>query len=303
MSETVMADAQASKAFILRPFENFEATYQGESADRPIMLTELGQPFDEAVNSGVDGYDPRLVRGLSVPMGSRILLWLPILFWVSASDPVTVNRYEWRLFWRLRNVFDFNNFRKSYHYPKQADGIPETILVPPMPARQRRVIIPCAENSVVYNGDEPGVISTGSIDNAYLSASQSIFFERFYGANWAGQRQNPLIPNGTRNPYQPDGSSYPNGTLGSLQQGIADPGNPATLFPATGPGFMLHEMQAMGDELLIGVQRESTEAFPDWDFTSGDEPGPDYTLSTLLGNGLGEELQDLGVFVFTANTP
>jgi len=62
MSQTVLADAQFTNAFVLQPFAGFEDTYQGVNAGNPILLTEGGEPRDSL--AGESGYAPNLGRGL-----------------------------------------------------------------------------------------------------------------------------------------------------------------------------------------------------------------------------------------------
>ena len=59
-SSTVLADAQFGTARILRPYDGFEAVYQGQPASTPIMLSEVvdppgGDPLDPSASDHVTG--------------------------------------------------------------------------------------------------------------------------------------------------------------------------------------------------------------------------------------------------------
>src|SRR5271154_5270739 len=126
MGRTVLADAQYGVVRILRPFAGFEATYTGKSTGgNPIAFTQGGLPLDPL--AGQPGYAPTLLRGLSVPIGSRILLWIPAIEAVVGGVGVP---YSYSFAWRYRSVFDYRQNRGPWHYAKQAAGVPDTTAPP-----------------------------------------------------------------------------------------------------------------------------------------------------------------------------
>lgn len=281
MSVPVMADAQFGVARILRPYPHFEAVYQGQDADVPIMFTENGKALDSLAAAGTAGYDPQLVAGLSVPMGARIVLYIPFVAWLRGREVSTVNRYEWRILWRLRNVFDYRNARIPYHYPKQGQGVPDTSVVPP--ASPVRVVLPAAHNPIVYAGNEPSQM----IDGRFPPANQSIYIEQLLPTNF------PFL----KRPLNPGGVS------GTIMQGVADPGNPIFGDTALVPEYIIHEVQAVGDEMLIAVRRPVVDDAPDWDFTAPPATGSDFLFSLELGNASGSIYSDIGVYCFVGSAP
>lgn len=266
MSETVLADPQFSIVRVLRPFANYEAVYDGASAITPIMVTEDGQALDQ--RAGQDGYDPNLVRGVETPLGSRVLLWLPITFYQTGADPpVFEGVYRWQILWRFRNTFDFRQDRKPYHFPRQGLGAPDSTLTPPAP----RVVIPAANNTITYIQTEPAspiarvVQNVRSEDLNFGSVNNSV----------------PLTPSGA---------------AGVIQQGVADP---TLLAGARGPLYQVHEVQALGDEMLLGVLRDNAGA-TNWGFNEAGlfPANADVNLSRLFGAG-----DNVGVYVSVGAAP
>lgn len=273
-SSTVLADAQFGAARILRPFANFVDLYQGQPVSTPIMLTEVvdppgGEPLDPLAQVNTPGYSPRLLRGIDVPLGSRVVLWLPALTALVAA-PSTIARYEWTLCWRLRNVFDYRQARIPWHFPKQDAGFPET-----GPEAGARVIIPCATQTLPYpETPEPA----GTIANVVTNLRQEAV------STGRTPPSNPLIPSGG---------------IGYYQQGLGDP-NASPIFSQ--PLYQIHEVQAVGDELLIALTRNG-DVVPNWDFNT-----PllnDWQVNFYLG-GTGAAAPprpDIGVYVLTGSAP
>lgn len=263
---TVLADAQFGVARILRPWDgalSLTGPYQGASVSRQIMLTEVidppgGQPLDPFAQARQTGYDPALVKGIEVPVGSRVVLWLPAI----QFGGMTPGRYAWSIMWRLRNTYDYRNARIPYHYPKQGEGVADTTPGVAGP----RVVIPAAYQSVIYNETpEPGS---------------------------ATARVNPNI----RSEDVTTGSSnlglpfLPGGSEGHIQQGLA---NPAVNAAAPYPLYQVHEVQAVGDEMLISVYRDNS-AGGSWDFATTDQ---------FLAQYLGSNFPDIGVYVLVGSAP
>ena len=289
----VLADAQFSVARILRPYAGFEADYQGVTVDRQIMCTEVltgtgGEPLDDQARISRTGYDPALVRGLKVPMGARVLIWLPkILPNNSLVNPNPQLRYKWTLQWRMRNVFDFRQTRTPFHYPKQGLGFPDSSSGVP----QSRVVIPAANQTTVYVQSEPTVASATVAQNARV---EDITTGGIYPGAVGGL---PLIPGGGD---------------GTIEQGILDPALAGIGVLAKPSLYQLIETQAGGDELLVGLWRDDDEGnnVPTWDFG---QPVTEFdtNVAILLGVGSttasGLQIQgpfpDIGVYVMVGAAP
>ena len=288
MAETVLADAQFGIEHILRPFAGFESVYQGQSAARQIMLSEVvggtgGAALDEQAARGVAGYDPALVKGLAVPLGARVLIWLPK---IQPQNLPTAQRYNFSIQWRLRNVFDFRQLRTPYHYPKQVPGVPDTTGGPASP----RVVLPVASQTTVYVTAEPSATGPTSTDTVVQNArTESVSVGGIY----------PGAINGL--PFVPGGAT------GVLQQGILDPASVIGGGGGAQSGFyQLLETQAAGDELLIGMWRDDS-VVADWDFGSPVVGQVDSQVSQFLGADVTSitptSFPDIGVYVSFGTAP
>lgn len=286
---TVLADAQFGTARILRPYKDFELDYEGQPVDRQIMMTEVltppgGEPRDDRARQLLPGYDPNLVRGLKVPLGARVMIWFPKIVpdnVLAPGDPDI--RYQWTVQWRLRNVFDFRQSRIPFHYPKQGQGVPDTSGGPASP----RVVIPGANQTIVYTQGEPSGVTNGVAQNARTESYT--FGGQFPGLNFG----TPIMPGGAE---------------GAIQQGILDPATfPGNSFGAKSSLYQLLETQAAGDELLIGLTRVDPGSVPNWEF--GQNPGQfDTAVSVFLGIGsllptATGPFPDIGVYVTVGSAP
>lgn len=264
MGEPVLADAQFGIVKTLRPFPGFEAVYNGQSVQKPILFSEQGKPLDPL--AGSPGYAPNLVSGLSVPLGSRVVIQLPTM--VAVKTDLTVIPYDWFITWRLRNTFDFRQRRIPFHLGKQGAGVPDTTT----PPNTARVVVPAIHQAVVYNQPEPTGATARSIQNIRIE---------------------DVSPRAEENLSLP---LLPGGTPGIYQQGLLDPATSPGLAPF--PLFIVHEVEAVGDEMILGVYRSSDNgAHPNWEFTT--PPKVDIEFSILFGNGSGQVFPDIGVYVST----
>jgi len=252
---------------ILRPYAGFETLYEGQPATGataiPIMLSEGGIELDDLARDGVAGYDPDLVRGLPVPKGARVSIWYPTL---AAASPPRLSPYVYQILWRYRNTADYRRTRTPYHFPKQIEGVAETVLNP-----GPRVVIPASLHTMIYNQTEPTIFSP---------VTQNLHEE---AVAIGGATINPPLNS--------------NGNQGVIQQGIL-PSQPARRH--TRPSFKILEVQAEGDELLIAVTRydDLGGASSNWGFA-----GVDAGFSNYYGNGSGIAYPDLGVEVSVGAAP
>lgn len=243
---------------VMRPYEDFTADYEGQSVTlRPIMFSENGVPLDEIAASGAAGYDPNLVKGLPCKIGQRVVILLPGLE-TTAETP-----YVWKFAWRLRSLYDFRNARSTrynYSLPKQSLGVPDTTGANPGP----RVLIPGIRQTIVYNQAEPLQFGEPIVNHLVVEDMQTGL--RRWGV--------PFVPGGAD---------------GAIQQGLA----PSTVPTYTDPGFEVHELQAIGDELLIALTRAETEG-ANWDFA-----GVDLSVATFFSS----TYPDAGVYVCRGVSP
>lgn len=270
MSQTVAADAQFGIARILRPYAGFDnltpggGSYQGMTGVTPIMLTEGGKALDDL--AGQPGYSPVLVRGLSVPMGARVVLYIPNL----TPNPPPPNGYRYAVLWRLRNTHDYALTRTPYHYPKQGQGIP---IVAPNPNPGARVVIPAASDTVVYNQAEPVAFASPAVQNVYAEALRFNF--------------------SLSSPFSP---LVPGGAFGTIEQGTI------TSEPSTG-NFLVAETQAKGDEMVLAIWKEPNTT---WNFTNGASDFQLALELGQGGNQLAPPIgpfPDLGVYVMVGTSP
>ncbi len=299
MSHNVQVDAQFGIARVLRPFPNFERTYQGQEITIPIAF-----PGTLDVNAGRLGVSPYLLAGIPVPLGGKVQLWFPAVVGHAGEGP-NVFDYKYMLIWRLRNIGDLerSSGQQPYHLRKEGAGAPDTYLAPASP---RRVVFPAATETVVYQQAEPSAVAplitapgaglgnlrTDAID---VPSDQADDLSVFPTAAL------PFLPPGSpsfANQF-PIGSSNTT-PLGAYQQGVLDPAQsnlaPYALFR---PYFTV----AKGDELLIICFRNnSTETTTTWDFATVDRE-----FSNLYGTDAygtpHPPTEDLGIYVFTGSNP
>ncbi len=269
-AQIVMADAQFGTERFLRPNANFTDDYQGVSAaSTPIFVYPGSRPLDP--QAGRPGYDPDLIRGLSVPVGARLIVKIPNIPYVESTGPSVFRGYIWAFIWRERNLFDYRTQRIPWHLP-QGRGPDDTS----GPDPEARVLLPATANTVIYNQPEP--ISAILPDSG--RAVQRVRAEdlRFSTIGIPG----PLLPSGA---------------TGVIQQGVLDP---ATFgVGANQQTFMSHELQALEDELLIAIYRDTGPT--NWDFTAG--TGADEQLGVLLGNTTAADTSRVGVYVKAGSAP
>jgi len=285
----VLSDPQFGLSAILRPYVGFDAqpggagtgSYQAVDGATPIMFTEGSEPFDS--EAGKVGYSKRLLKGMPVPYGARVVLWLPTqsLLGVSSVGGQVVAAYRWFVVWRQRNTFDYRTQRKAFHFPKQGAGIADTTPGDAGP----RVILPSAGQVSVFNS------LTQSVSNsqAAVQAAYDWMEPSLQGFMATG----PLIP-----PIS--GLGGPFAGVGLYSQGLVDPGT-ATGNMTIPPPYQAFEIQSEGDEMMVGVNKVDMTASggtTTWDFTSATQ---DQVFSTLFGRGtfigVTGPFPDIGVYV------
>lgn len=277
MKDTVI-NAQLAHARILKPPRDFEDAYQGlDAAEIPIAI-----PGTLDFRAGERGFDPQLMAGISIPLGSRLLLWLPQSLSVEGIPTVP---YIYRILWRLRSQSDSAEARArnltregnpqgglSGHLPTQLKGIPADDGAAPGDPDQERVVIPCALSTIAYEQTEPG----GAFDDATTNLRGERLSVR--GQSYFPPGEAPILVNDP--------------TLKAVaSQGVYP-------FPATPPGlnggptYIPFETDALGDEYIILVTRDpgTTDL---WDFATDD-----FAFSRLFGtaNGTRAPVPSIGIY-------
>jgi len=265
-AQTVLADPQFGIAKIMRPVAGFEEVYEGTPADEPVYLYPDGDPIDPLAAQELAGYDPLLARGLPVPFGARVALQFPNVFWLDPGQAADVG-YKYALIWRMRSVLDFRLLRVvPFHFPRTTGAADTTAPV----GQQSRVPLPAAYNTIGYIQPEP--VSIGRSDTNIRSEDLPVATVPLALPKLSGGRVQPI------------------------QQGIFDP---SAVSDAKQPTQLVHEIQALGDELLIAVYRDaSNEA--NWEFGEGET---DYRFSQFFGTGTGEAQPQVGVYVLSGIAP
>lgn len=260
-------DPQFSPEILLRPFAGFEAIYQGVVSTTPLLFSEYvtGTAADATdAEAGRNGISTKLVKGISVPLGARVQIWLPSVLNREQSD------YSWQIVWRLRSPGDAQQQQVPFHLRSQSYGATDTIPATGGP----RIILPAAYETLIYPATEPLTANGRASSNLRIDEISPR----------ADSLPLPLLP----------------GALGTgyYQQGVLDP--LGTLpFGAYGgvPSYNSFFTNAKGDELILGVHRASGGAA--WGFGGGD---PDELLSLLFGVA-GGPLPDVGIYVSIGTAP
>jgi len=282
-----MVDAQFTVAHVLKPFPDFEDVYQGESPDIPIMFhpedpfTRQIEPLDP--QSEDTGYDDQLLRYVGVPMGSRVLVWIPHALGVDGNTVVQSN-YRYYFFWRIRNLAAMRaaalsgRETKPYHsrtYPGRQDNSSG--------AAVDQFLIPAATRSVVIGQAEPA----GSLEQ-----NNNLRRENIVLVDTSLQKVLPYLPDGTN---------------GHHQQGVLDPnampvGSEALPFI---PRWIPFWMDAEGDEFAMAAVRADAfdQGADNWNFDAADDAG----FSSVYGRNQSATVQEnpagMGIYVFTGTAP
>jgi hypothetical protein len=261
MSQVVLVDPQWSMCRFLRPFPGFERVYQGKSGTLPIAFPGTLDLFAER---GVQGYDPNLIAGITVPLGSRVTIWIPQT--IAGYDVNAL--YQYQILWRLRNVNDFRAGQSqgqvtqiqnysSYHLVTSGLGQPNAN--PPSPLNSR-FFLPGSTRTVAFEQAEPALGLPGVV-------------------HLTGEMLQPTLDPIWTQPLTPQGN------LALWQQGTyLDSSHPNT----GGPSWLTFTCDADGDEMSILAYKipPGEGSPPDWDFTQPD-PG-DLAFSNTYGDGNGQ---------------
>lgn len=148
---TYVRTPEFSQARILKPFAGFEEKYEGlDPSVYPIAMPGTLDP-----RAGKDGYDPNLLAGVPVPMGSKVKLWLPRLQstqpygGASAQDELS---YRYLVVWRVRSLGEQTQDSSQQlvgHFGQTLQGVPQVPSnITAISSPGGRVVIPASISSV-----------------------------------------------------------------------------------------------------------------------------------------------------------
>lgn len=243
MAEVVLSDAQMGMFQVIRPMPNFESIYQGLAGTIPIAFPGVLAP-----EAGRPGFDPNLLAGIPVPLGSRLLVQIPM----TIDQYVPVADYAYQFIWRTRNqtavaeAILAGRQASPYHLPSEAPGRKEFAS-----ATDDLFFIPAASDVEVFEQPEPGV-----------------------GAATLNVKQQRYIPQITSAWVQP---RTPSGAAGIWQQGAYQF---STAVDPSGPSWVPLWLDASGDEMMILVYKVNSGV--NWDFS-----GVDLAFSNTYGTNDG----------------
>lgn len=271
VSEAVLADAQFSVARVFRPYEGFETDYSGQTVRRPIAIP--GNLDPDALQPS--GFDSNLIAGIPVPMGSKVMLWIPTIFQDNGDGDFGIVPYRYQISFRLRNIRDFRERRSAYHFPRQSPGA------------GGEFVVPAAQKVVLFEGPRTQLIN-GPATSQFSTVPEVFATHEAVVERITFPSELPMPP------------LVPGGALGSYQQGVVDFGGAFNANQTV--TFNSIQLDCEGDELMIAVDKADNQNNDDtWNFS--DPNGTDFGFSQFFGTGTGAIVRDLGIYVFTGSNP
>lgn len=231
--------AQMSNFQVVRPFDGFEAVYQGQAGTIPIAFPGTPDPL-----AGRPRYADNLIAGIPTPLGSRVALMIPMTVDLYTCEPV----YTYQIAWRTRNQQAYTDAMQlglkqpaGYHLIGDVPGRNEHQGTP----SSALYFMPGASDIEIFEDAQP----TGE-GAATLSVRQQIYFPRM-ASSWA----QPLLPNGQAAIWQQGAYQY-----------SSDPNN-------GGPTWFPIWIDACGDEMIILAYKIALDEQPvaAWDFAGADK--------------------------------
>lgn len=311
MSSNVIRTPSFSLATVIKPFPDFESKYQG----LPVRNNPLALPGTLDRMAGRPGYDPNLLAGVPVPMGSQLMLWVP-RFGRQPYGTSTPN-YRYRVVWRIRSLTDQINDpdgKLAAHFGALLPGVPQVPSNNPADSAGPRFVIPAAVETlqvsntqaviedprdatnsiVIQKGGQQGLYSAPDLNPEPGKINvTSAEYQVYNPAQW----QAPIVPK-----YPGPVPSFDKlGAAGLVSQGFYPDGNGTTVNNnanaafAAGPQFDVIRTTALGDEMLLFIDRAVGETDENWDFGLVDR-----SVSTLLGTDVGTRpsVPNIGVYLF-----
>lgn len=237
--------AQMTNVKALRPIPTFEGLYQGQPGTIPIAFPGTLDPL-----AGTEGHDPNLLAGVETPLGSRMLVLIPMTIDGYASEP----NYGYQFLWRLRN-------QQAYQAAAVAGR------TPPIPHISAEAP---GRAEIEGTGSEPLYFIPGSSDVEIFEQEEPVTDVPAL-LNIRQQTYVPKLGNSWVQPLTVDGRP------GVWQQGAYQYTSNVN---CSGPTWFPLWLDVGGDELTILVYKLNTDE--DWDFA-----GPDKAFSNTYGTDAG----------------
>lgn len=284
---------------VLKPIKDFETLFQGQRAIENANGASQRIPLFEWIDrqppnpldplAGQDGFDPHLLRYVTVPKGATLRFFLPWLG-TGSTDFGPPLFYRYTFAFRDVSLAYSNALQKlgqqtPYHIPYEAPGQPDTTAPP---GSQERFILLSGSHSIVVHEPEPP---------AWVSNGLSLQANPLGFANTSSLRTEAIVPR--PEPLPPVLISA--GVSGVHQQGILDPNvvNPTDALGANGQWF---ELVAQGDQMMILIDRETTgvedAATELWNFGTTDELFSDFYGSSTFTAAPHAPVPELGVYFY-----
>src|SRR5882757_2313588 len=193
MGQNVLSDAQMSMFQIVRPPNNFEAVYQGQAGTIPIAFPGTLDP-----QAGQAGFAETLLAGISMPLGARVNIQIPMTIDMYTSEP----DYAYQFLWRVRNQQTLTDAvlagrpPGAYHLPSKELGRNE---VQGDPAATR-FFIPAASDIEIFEQTEPVCTGPGTL----------VLRPQLYIPEMANSWVQPLTPAGAAGVWQQGAYQFSN---------------------------------------------------------------------------------------------
>ena len=232
MSDVVLSDAQMGMFQVIRPIPEFEAIYQNVAGTIPIAF-----PGGLAPEAGQPGFDPNLLAGIPVPLGSRLLVQIPMT--IDLYTPIA--DYAYQFIFRTRNqtavaeAILSGRLAAPYHLPSEAPGRKEIAT-----ASQELQFIPACSDVEVFEQPEP------ALGAATLNVKQQRYIPQITQA-WV----QPLTAGGNASIWQQGAYQF------------------STAVDPSGPSWVPLWLDSSGDEMMILVYKINSGV--NWDFSGVDQ--------------------------------
>ena len=257
-----MNNARISTCRVVRPFDGFEGVYQGLAGTVPIAFPGTPDPL-----AGRPGYASNLLAGITMPLGARALVQIPMTVDLYTPEP----EYTYQFLWRMRGDQLFKDQMEArvaaeapagYHLRGEQPGRREL-----QSSRSELVFMPGSSDIEIFEEDPAPV---GSALSTVVVRQQR--YRPTMGASWV----QPRLPNGESAIWQ----------QGTYQYSSDDNNSGPTWFPIW--------TDVNGDDLLILVYKNAGES--NWDF-AGDDAAFSNTSGT--NNGGLPKNPNVGILIST----
>lgn len=172
-----------STAIVLKPPANFESVYQGQPRTTPIPFVVADSSGEFSARdplAGTTDVSPNLLRYVPLPIGSSLLVLIPVPRYQDGGALVEP-AYLYNFSFRLRTITDYNALEKDAE-PVMPFSVVPTIGAPSTPSPTSRRVIPA------YTTEQVTPALTGSARRPLIDAATSSDLSQgiYDPANFAG---------------------------------------------------------------------------------------------------------------------